>query len=94
MSTISKLDVIRESTKTTGATIAQSEAIVNAFLNEIATQLKQGNEVKLTGYVAFNISETADRNGRNPQTGEAMTIPAGKVVRASVGQIFKDAVKE
>lgn len=93
MSTISKLDVIRESTKTTGATIAQSEQIVNAFLNEIAEQLKQGNDVKLTGFVAFNISETAERKGRNPQTGEDITIPAGKMVRASVGQVFKDAVK-
>lgn len=72
---------------------AQAERAVNAFLDTVSTQLKNGNTVNLTGFGQFSTKVTQPRTGRNPQTGESMQIAAGIKPTFKAGKALKDAVK-
>ena len=56
-----------------------SEKALKAFVDVVAEQLKAGDKVQLVGFGTFEVSERAAREGRNPQTGETMTIAACKL---------------
>ena len=56
-------------------------------------ELVKGNKVSVAGFGVFKISERAARDGRNPQTGEEIEIPASKVPAFKPGKALKDAVK-
>ena len=66
---------------------------VDAFISVVTQELKDGNDVTLVGFGVFNVSERAERQGRNPQTGETLTIPATKKPRFRPGKPLKEAVK-
>ena len=66
---------------------------VDAFISVVTQELKDGNDVTLVGFGVFHVSERAERQGRNPQTGEALTIPATKKPRFRPGKPLKEAVK-
>ena len=66
---------------------------VNAFVSVVTQELKDGNDVTLVGFDVFHVSERAERQGRNPQTGETLTIPATKKPRFRPGKPLKEAVK-
>lgn len=52
--------------------------VVDAVFEAITTALKEGEKVQLIGFGNFEIRERAARSGRNPQTGETITIAASK----------------
>ena len=66
---------------------------VDAFISVVTQELKDGNDVTLVGFGVFQVSERAERQGRNPQTGETLTIPATKKPRFRPGKPLKEAVK-
>lgn len=66
---------------------------VDALLETISTTLAKGEKVQLVGLGTFEVRERSERTGRNPQTGEEMTIPATKVPGFKAGKEFKEAVK-
>lgn len=66
---------------------------VNAFISVVTQELKDGNDVTLVGFGVFHVSERAERQGRNPQTGETLTIPATKKPTFRPGKPLKEAVK-
>jgi DNA-binding protein HU-beta len=66
---------------------------VNTLIGSITSALKKGQSVRLVGFGTFKVSKRKARNGRNPRTGEVMTIKAAKVPRFSAGKSLKDAVK-
>jgi nucleoid DNA-binding protein len=70
-----------------------ASAAVEAVLGTIEDTLKGGGEVSFTGFGKFSVSERGAREGRNPRTGESMTIAASKVPRFSAGSALKKAVK-
>ena len=59
----------------------------------IAEELKKGEKVQLVGFGTFEVSERAAREGRNPQTGSTMVIPASKSPKFKPGKAFKDAIQ-
>lgn len=69
-----------------------SEKALKAFVDVVAEQLKAGDKVQLVGFGTFEVSERAAREGRNPQTGETMTIAACKAPKFKVGKALKDAI--
>lgn len=69
-----------------------AEAAVNAALDAITAALKAGDKVQLIGFGTFEVKEVAAREGRNPKTGETITIPAGKKPSFSASKALKDAV--
>jgi DNA-binding protein HU-beta len=71
---------------------SQVTAVVNATFNAIQDALAKGDEVALTGFGTFRISERGSREGRNPQTGERITIPSRKSPSFKPGTQLKRAV--
>ena len=69
-----------------------SEKALKAFVDVVAEQLKAGDKVQLVGFGTFEVSERAAREGRNPQTGETMTIAACKAPKFKAGKALKDAI--
>ena len=71
----------------------EAEATLNALIEVISEGLANGDEVTLFGLGKFEVRERAARNGRNPQTGEAISIPATKAPAFKAAKALKEAVK-
>ena len=67
-----------------------AEAALKAFTDVVASELKANGKVQLVGFGTFEVSERAAREGRNPQTGETMTIAASKAPKFKAGKALKD----
>ena len=61
-------------------------------LSKKDAELKKGEKIQLVGFGTFEVSERAAREGRNPQTGEAMKIAASKSPKFKAGKALKDAL--
>ena len=70
----------------------EAEAAVNAMTDAIAAALKAGDKVQLVGFGTFEVKERATREGRNPRTGETITIAASKHPTFTAGKALKDSV--
>ncbi|MEB2268097.1 HU family DNA-binding protein [Priestia megaterium] len=70
-----------------------SKKAVDALLETISNTLAKEEKLQLVGFGTFEIRERAERTGRNPQTGEEMTIPASKAPAFKPGKELKEAVK-
>lgn len=77
----------------TDMTKADTERFLEAFLDEVTTQLQGRNEVAFTGFGTFSTSDRAARMGVNPKTGERIQIAATTVPKFKAGKSLKDAVK-
>ncbi|MDR3239353.1 MAG: HU family DNA-binding protein [Clostridiales bacterium] len=71
-----------------------SEKVLKAFEDVITEELVNGGKVQLVGFGTFDVADRKAREGRNPQTGETMPIPASRAPRFKVGKALKDAVNE
>ena len=69
-----------------------AEKAVKAFTDVVAAELKRGGKVQLVGFGTFEVSERAAREGRNPQTGKVMPIPASKAPKFKAGKALKDSL--
>lgn len=69
-----------------------AEGCVNAFMDIVKSEVAHGNSVQLIGFGTFEKGERAAREGRNPQTGAAISIPAQSVPKFKAGKAFKEAV--
>ncbi len=67
-------------------------AALDAFINVVTETLKTDEEIALIGFGAFKSAIRAERQGRNPATGVAMTIPEKRVPSFKAGKALKDAV--
>jgi DNA-binding protein HU-beta len=75
---VRKQDLVRDVAEATGQTEAASNKAVNAMFAAIENALAKGDEVTISGFGSFKVVERSSRQGRNPQTGEAITIDARK----------------
>ena len=71
---------------------AAAELALNGTLKAIAASLNQGDKVTLVGFGTFSVSKRDARQGRNPQTGKAIKIPAKKVVKFKAGSKLSEAI--
>lgn len=69
-----------------------ADAALKAFVDVVSEELKKGEKIQLVGFGTFEVSERAAREGRNPQTGETMTIAASKSPKFKAGKALKDLV--
>lgn len=69
-----------------------AEKALKAFTDVVAEALKKGEKIQLVGFGTFEVSERAAREGRNPQTGETMTIAASKTPKFKAGKALKDSI--
>jgi len=63
------------------------------LIEGIVKSVKKGNKVALVGFGTFALAKRKARKGRNPRTGETISIKAAKVPKFSAGKAFKDAVR-
>jgi DNA-binding protein HU-beta len=68
--------------------------VLDAVLDSIVATVAAGDKVTLVGFGSFEPRQRAERSGRNPKTGETMTIPAMTVPAFSAGKQFKELVGE
>ena len=67
-------------------------AAVDATFAAITAALKKGDKVQLIGFGTFEVKDVAEREGRNPKTGETIKIPASKKLSFSASKVLKDEV--
>jgi len=74
--------------------LARSDAVkaVEAVFDTTSASLKKGEEVRLVGFGTFSVSRRKASAGRNPRTGEPMTIKASTQPKFKAGKILKDSV--
>ena len=78
--------------KSDGLTKAKAEEALDVIVATLREALAAGDSVVFTGFGRFKVATRAARKGRNPRTGEAITIPAGKIARFTPGKALKDAL--
>lgn len=71
----------------------KSSEIINIITDEISKALSQGDSVSLIGFGTFEVRNRAERQGKNPRTGEPLTIPAAKVPAFKAGKGLKEKVQ-
>ena len=71
-----------------------AEKAVKAFTDAVAEELAKGGKVQLVGFGNFEVSERPAREGRNPRTGETMTIAASKTPKFKQGKALKDEINK
>ena len=69
-----------------------AEKAVKAFTDVVSEELVNSGKIQLVGFGTFEVSERPAREGRNPRTGETMTIAATKTPKFKVGKALKDMV--
>lgn len=90
---MNKIELVAALAKNTGLPKKDCEAVLSAFTEVVAAELKAGGKVQLVGFGSFEVKERAARTGRNPRTGETVEIPASKAPTFNVGRNLKDAVQ-
>lgn len=70
-----------------------AEKMLNAFIDTVEEAVKADDKVQLVGFGTFESRERTAREGKNPRTGEKITIPACKVPAFKAGKAFKDLLK-
>lgn len=69
-----------------------AEKAVAAVLDSITDALAQGDKVQIVGFGTFEVRARAEKQGRNPKTGEAMIVPASNLPAFKAGKALKEAV--
>ena len=83
------IDAIAESSELTKADAGRA---LDGFIGAVTGALAKGDAVALVGFGTFSVKERAERKGRNPQTGEEITIKAAKIPSFKAGKSLKDSV--
>jgi DNA-binding protein HU-beta len=92
VATINKAELAKAVAEDTGLTNGQAKEAIEATLEQIENALMSGNEVSLSGFGKFAISERSARQGRNPQTGEPIEIKASRAPRFQPSAPLKAAL--
>lgn len=90
---MNKSEIIAKIAADAEITKAEAQRALNSFTNAITDTLKNGDQIALLGFGTFKTSQRAERKGRNPQTGEEITIAAATIPTFKAGKALKEAVK-
>jgi len=89
---MTKSQLVAKLADTGGVSRKQLDELLNSMVDTIVKTVKKGESVKIPGLGIFRLRKMKARMGRNPQTGEAIKIPARKKVGFSVAKTFKESV--
>lgn len=89
---MTKSDLVARLAEKTESTKTEAARSLEAILDVITEALAEGEKITLVGFGTFKVSERKAREGRNPSTGNTITIPASKSPRFVPGKALKDAV--
>lgn len=89
---MNKSEVVDVVSHGTGVSKADTDRVLSAFLELAAKQVGSGEKLTIPGWITFERVHRPARQGRNPQTGESITIAARNAVKVSAGSKLKSAV--
>lgn len=89
---MNKSQLINAVSEKTGLKKKDAEAALAAVITSIEDALVEGDKIQLIGFGTFGVKERAERTGRNPSTGEAIVVPATKVVSFAPSSTLKAKV--
>ncbi len=89
-----KSELVEAVANITGVSKAEANRAVDAVFTTITDNLVRGEDVRLTGFGSFSVAKRAARKGRNPQTGEAISIRASTQAKFKAGETLKRAVNK
>ena len=89
---MNKNDLIGAVAESSGLTRSDATKAVEGVFDAVTGALKKGDEVRLVGFGTFSVAKRKASTGRNPRTGEAMTIKASSQPKFKAGKGLKDAV--
>ena len=90
---MTKQDIINTMADSAKISKASAGKALDGFLTGVTKALKKGDKVTLIGFGTFAVKKRSARKGRNPQTGEAIKIPATKVPKFTPGKKLRESVK-
>ena len=90
---MNKGDLAEKVAKNCALSKTAANQVLNSVLGAITDAVAAGDKVTLIGFGTFSVTDRAAREGRNPQTGKKIKIPARKAVKFKVGSKLADAVK-
>jgi DNA-binding protein HU-beta len=90
---LGKGEIAQQVAQKTGMPKAQAARAVDAVLESVQAAVSQGEQVRLSGFGSFKVTETKARQGRNPRTGQPIEIAAGKRVSFTPGSKLVDSVR-
>ena len=88
---MNKNDLVAAVAASTGLSKADSANSVDSVIDAITGALKGGQEVRLVGFGTFSVANRAASQGRNPRTGERISIPASRQPKFKAGKALKAA---
>lgn len=89
---MTKAEIVERVAQTTGFSKKDSVEVVELLFDTMKGILESGEKLKITGFGNFEVKQKADRLGRNPQTGEPITIEARKILTFKPSNMLKDAI--
>jgi len=90
---MTKQDLVDAMSNETGFSKKDATRAVEAVLDAVTKTLKRGEKVQLAGFGTFEVRARSAREGRNPQTGQTITIPARRSPAFKAGKALKEAVQ-
>jgi len=90
---MNKTDLINNIATKSGLTKRDVESVLNGLMGEITDALAGGDKVQLIGFGTFETRKRSGRTGRNPQTGQPITIAESKVPAFKAGNKLKEAIQ-
>jgi DNA-binding protein HU-beta len=90
---MTKAELIDKVASGAGLSKVDASKALDTTLNSIKVALKKGQKVTLVGFGTFSVVKRKSRKGRNPRTGDVITIPAAKIPKFTSGKALKDAVR-
>jgi len=91
---MNKAELIEQIALTTGVTKVTAGKALDSFLTNMGDAMERGERVIVSGFGSFHVAERAEQKGRNPQSGETISIPAHKVVKFRPGKKLCRLVKK
>ena len=89
---MTKNELVAEIAERTELSKKDAERALRAFTDVIGEELSKGEKIQLVGFGTFETSERAEREGRNPKTGETVKIAACKTPKFKAGKALKDYI--
>jgi len=90
---MTKAELVSRMADDAGITKGTAEKALNSLIAAVTDALSDGDKITLVGFGTFEVAERSQREGRNPRTGEAIVIPASKVVKFKAGSKLRETVK-
>ena len=89
---MNKTELVAAMAEKTELSKKDAEKALKAFTDVVAEELKKGEKVQLVGFGTFEVAEREAREGRNPRTGETMTIASSNSPKFKAGKALKDSL--